>query len=386
MDKIQDLSPTYKSQDNGDFGSDEISENIINKFPTPIHRLIKRRIFNRHRDIESFLTAVNSDRQHSIVTGIGPSGSMHIGHIIPLYFAKYMQEKTGARVYIPISDDEKFLTSDASIQSIQDYTLRNIRNILAIGFDPSKTRIIIDLNDSSMIYPLATRFASEMTVSQVDSVYENVDNVGEYFYPAVQVSHLLLPQLVYGEHNSIMLSAQDQDPHIRLARDIADKSRYPVLKPGCLLSKPIPSLSNTNSKMSSSESIPTIELNDDPNEVEKKIIENAISGGKKHREKHRSEGGDPNEDLSYNLLYYFFEEEDEQIKQLYKGYKNGEILSSEMKRRAASRISEFLSSHQARKSALGPVSEEIKDYRLTKTERHSALTRVGFSTELLFER
>lgn len=385
MDNITNLSPIENSDDDG-FGSEPISDSIIEQFPTPVHRLISRRIFDRHRDIESFLTAVNSDRQHSIVTGVGPSGSMHIGHIIPLYFAKYMQDQTGARVYIPISDDEKFLTRDESIQSIQDYTRRNIRNILAVGFDPAKTRIIVDLNDSSTVYPLATRFASDLTTSQVKSVYGESDNIGEFFYPAVQVSHLLLPQLVYGEHSSIMIAGRDQDPHIRLARDIADKSRYTVSKPGCLLSNPIPALSDTEADMSSSSNNVAIELNDSPEEVEAKILENAISGGKKHREKHREEGGDPENDISYSLLYYFFEEKEERIRKLHDGYQNGDILSGEMKRRAASNISDFLSAHQARKSALGPIKEEIKDYLLTKTERHSALTRVGYSTELLFER
>lgn len=384
MNEIQDISP-FQDENRESFGSEKITRSQIENFPEPVHRLLTRGIIDYQRGIEDFTSSIRSDRQHSIITGIGPSGSMHLGHIVPLYFARYLQDQTGARVYIPISDDEKFLTRDESLQSIQNYTRKNIRDVLAIGFDPAKTRIIIDIDDSSVMYPLATKFASDLTRSKVDAVYGDSDNIGEIFYPSVQVSHLLLPQLVYGEHSSIMISGYDQDPHIRIARDIADKSRYPVSKPGCLLSRYAPSLTDPNSKMSSSGSEPIITLNDSHEQVEEKIMKHAYSGGKKSREAHRKEGGNPHNDVPYKLLYYFFEENDDDLRDVYNQYGKGELLSGEMKSILVDKISDFLKEHRARKKALDPVEEEIKDYRLTKTERQSALTRVGFSTELLFD-
>lgn len=384
MDNIQDISP-FGKDGREEFGSEKITNSDVEDFPKPVHRLLQRGIIDYQRDINNFTTSMQSDRQHSIITGVGPSGSMHLGHIVPLYFARYLQDQTGARVYIPISDDEKFLTRDESLQSIQNYTRENIRDILAIGFDPSKTRIILDIDDSSVVYPLATKFASDLTVSQVDAVYGDSNNIGEVFYPSVQVSHLLLPQLVYGEHCSMMISGYDQDPHVRIARDIADKSRYPVSKPGCLLSRYAPSLTDPNSKMSSSEEEPIISLNDNDDQVEEKIMKHAYSGGKKSREKHREEGGDPNQDVPYKFLYYFFEEDDEKLRELHDEYRNGNILSGEMKKHLVEKVSQFLNEHRTRKKALGPIEEEIGDYRLTKTERQSALTRVGYSTELFFD-
>lgn len=384
MNNIQDLSP-FDEDVVESFGSDSVNQDHIDNFPDPVHKLLRRGIFNRQRGIEEFTSSIKSDRQHSIVTGVGPSGNMHIGHIIPLYFAKYLQDQTGARVYIPISDDEKFLTRDESLQSIQDYTRRNLKDILAVGFDPSKTRVIMDINDSGVIYPLATKFAADLTPAKVSDVYGEASNIGEMFYPSVQVSHLLLPQLVYGEHSSIMIAGHDQDPHVRVARDIAGKSRYSVSKPKSLLSRYAPSLTDPNSKMSSSGSEPIISLRDSQSEVEEKIMKHAYSGGQKSKDEHRSKGGNPFEDVSYQFLYYFFEDDDEELRRIYNEYSSGEMLSGELKQMAVDRIVDFLQEHQARKSALDSIEEEVRDYRLTKTERQSALTRVGYSTELLFD-
>lgn len=383
VDDIKEIRPlSFEDVDESSFGSGALTDNQISNFPDPKHRMVRRGIFSRQRNIDEFLNCLNSGRKTSIITGIGPSGNMHIGHITSLYFAKYIQEKCGTRVYIPISDDEKYLTRDMSFQSVQDYTLQNLREILAIGFDPSNTRIIVDTADSDIIYPLSVNFANDLTSAQVNAVFGNTENVGQEYYPAVQAAHLLLPQLVYGEHSTIMISGIDQDPHLRLARDIADKKKYPVKKPGSLLSQYVPSLLNPDDKMSSSDNEPVIRLNDTQSQIENKVMEHAYSGGKKLREEHERIGGDAREDIPYSLLYYFFEQDDEELERIHDSYTDGDMLSGEIKNLAAEKIWEFVSEHQARKDALGSLDEEIEPYRLTKTERRSALTRVGYSTEL----
>ncbi len=364
------------------FGAEPLTEDQYNGFPEPIHHLVRRKIFYAGRDVDSFLSALTTDRQHSIVTGRGPSGPMHIGHIIPLYFAKYLQEQTGATVYIPISDDEKYmLKENKSLQSIQDYTRQNIREILAIGFDPSRTRIIIDTADADIIYPLSMTFATELTQATIESTYGEPSNIGMSFYPAVQITHLLLPQLVYGSHPSLVPIAIDQDPHLRLSRDVAAKSKYDIKKPSTLLSKFLPNL-NGPGKMSSSGSNPSILLTDDPTTVREKIMSHAYSGGRSNIQEHREHGGNPDIDVPFQYLRYFFEPDDTRLETIERKYRSGDLLSGELKELTASKIAEFLETHQARKSILDDVETELEQYRLTRTERQSALARVGFSTEL----
>ncbi|KYH24250.1 tryptophan--tRNA ligase [Halalkalicoccus paucihalophilus] len=364
------------------FGADRLTDAQIARFPEPVHPLVRRKVFYAQRDVEPFLEAATSGQTHSIVTGRGPSGSMHIGHIAPFYFAKYLQDQTGALVYIPLSDDEKYFAKDKSIAEISTYTRENLREILAIGFDPNRTRIIIDTTDADVIYPLAAAFATEVTQSTVDATYGTPENIGLSFYPAIQATHLLLPQLVEGPHSTLVPIAVDQDPHVRLCRDIAAKQRYDVMKPGALLSKFLPSLEGPG-KMSSSSDTPSILLSDDRETVREKVRTYAYSGGQSSVEAHREHGGNPEVDVSYQFLYYFFEESDERVEQLAREYRDGALLSGKLKEIAATKIADFLEGHQKRRAALGSLDEELRPYRITANERQIARQRVGYSDGLL---
>jgi tryptophanyl-tRNA synthetase len=359
------------------FGADRLTDEQIASFPDPVHPLVRRKIFYAERDVSTFLAAANEGRAHSIVTGRGPSGPMHIGHVFPFYFAKYLQNQTDTLVYIPFSDEEKYFLKDTSIEEISDHTRENLRDLLAIGFDPERTRIIVDTADADVIYPLAAAFAKEITQSTVDATYGDPENIGLSFYPAVQAAHLLLPQLVEGRHPTLVPIAVDQDPHVRVCRDIAAKQRYPVDKPGALLSKFLPSLLGPG-KMSSSDDTPSILLTDDRETVFEKIRTHAYSGGRSSVEAHRKHGGNPEVDVSYQFLYYFFEESDERMERLAREYRNGSLLSGELKDIAAERIADFLGAHQERRAKLGSVEDELEHYRLSDRERRNARCRAGY--------
>lgn len=366
------------------FGADTLTTEQKEKFPDPGHPLVRRDVFYAERDVDTFLDAANEGTLQSIVTGRGPSGPMHIGHIFPFYFAKYLQEQTGTLVYIPFSDDEKYFLKDKSLDEISDYTRENLLDLLAIGFDPERTRIIVDTADADVVYPLATAFAKEVTQSTVDATYGEPENIGLSFYPAVQATHLLLPQLVEGRHPTLVPIAVDQDPHVRVCRDIAAKQRYGVDKSGALLSKFLPSLEGPG-KMSSSDDAPSILLSDDRDTVFNKIRTYAYSGGQTSLEEHREQGGNPKVDVSYQFLYYFFEESDERMEQLAREYRNGSLLSGELKEIAAEKIADFLEAHQERREALGSLEEELAQYRLTERERRNAKRRARYPDNSLVQ-
>lgn len=358
------------------FGADALTGAQARGFPVD-HPLVRRGIFYAGRDVDAFTDAASTGETHSIVTGRGPSGPMHLGHVLPFYFAKRVQEATGARVYIPFSDDEKHLLKDQSLESIAGHTRENLRDILAVGFDPAKTRIVVDTADADVVYPLAAAFSKEITQSTVDATYGNPDTIGLSFYPAVQAAHLLLPQLVHGAHPTLVPIAVDQDPHVRVCRDVATKARYPVQKPGALLSKFLPSLDGPG-KMSSSTDAPSIELADDPEDVQEQMHRYAYSGGRSSLDAHREHGGDPSVDVAFQFLRFFFEPDDDRLHDLATRYESGDLLSGELKDIAAENIAAFLTDHQHRRDALGTLDEELAPYRLTDAERDAALERTGY--------
>jgi tryptophanyl-tRNA synthetase len=265
------------------FGADPLTDGQIDRLSD--HPAIRRRTFYAGRDVDRYLEAVEAGDSHAIVTGRGPSGPMHLGHVLPLYLAKRFQEQTGATVYVPLSDDEKFLAKAQSFESIGEHTRENLEDILAIGLDPAKTRIVVDTADADVIYPIAVRLAKHLTPATVEAVYGEQDTVGLQFYPAVQATHLLLPQLVAGRQSTIVPIAVDQDPHVRICRDVAAKEALPVEKPGALLGQFLPSLEGPG-KMSSSSKTASIELTDGPDTVAETIRTHAYTGGRPTVEAH----------------------------------------------------------------------------------------------------
>ncbi|RYJ13871.1 tryptophan--tRNA ligase [Halogeometricum borinquense] len=361
------------------FGADALTDDQRDRFPDPVHPMVRRGVFYAGRDVDPFLDAATAGQTCSVVTGRGPSGPMHLGHVLPFYFAKYLQEQTGAYVYVPLSDDEKYFAKDRQFEDISAHVRENLRDLLAVGFNPERTRFVIDTADADVVYPLAAAFANDLTPATVEAVYGEQPNVGLTFYPAVQAAHLLLPQLVHGRHPTLVPVAVDQDPHVRVCRDIAAKERYDVDKPGDLLSRFLPSLGGPG-KMSSSDDAPSIELTDDRATVEEKIHRYAHSGGRDSLAAHREHGGDPAVDVAYQYLHFFFESDDRTVERLARDYRAGDLTSGEMKARAAEQIADFLEAHQARRDQLGSLDAELGPYRLTDDERERARRGVGVET------
>ncbi|WP_227134092.1 tryptophan--tRNA ligase [Halorubellus salinus] len=360
-----------------DFGADRLTRENVERFPD--HPLLGRGIYYAGRDVDAYLDAAapedGAGGTHSIVTGVGPSGPMHLGHALVFYLAKELQDATGATVYVPLSDDEKYLSKGLTFEEVGAATRQNLKDLLAVGFDPERTRIVLDSADADVVYPLAATFAKEITTNQLEAVYGRPDNVGMGFYPAVQTTHLLLPQLVEGSHPTLVPVAVDQDPHVRVSRDVAAKARYPVEKPGALLGKFLPDLSGPG-KMSSSEG-EAIYLTDDAETVREKVLAHAYSGGRESVDEHREHGGDPSVDVAFQYLRYFFERDDDHLADLAERYRSGGLLSGELKLEAVDAITDFLDAHQRRREALGDVREELEPYRLTSEERERALSAAG---------
>lgn len=74
-----------------------------------MHRLLRREIFFSHRDLELLLDKYESGKLFYLYTGRGPTGDpMHLGHLVPFIFTKYLQDAFDVPLVIQITDDEKY--------------------------------------------------------------------------------------------------------------------------------------------------------------------------------------------------------------------------------------------------------------------------------------
>lgn len=133
-----------------DFGTKEISPELLERFEKLTghrpHILLRRGMFFSHRDLERILDRYEQKLPFFLYTGRGPSSdSMHLGHMIPFTFTKWLQDVFDVPLVIMLTDDEKFLFKpDLTIEDTLRFSESNAADIIAVGFDPKKTFIFSD--------------------------------------------------------------------------------------------------------------------------------------------------------------------------------------------------------------------------------------------------
>ena len=86
----------------------------------------------------------------------------------------------------------------------------------------------------------------------------------------------------------------------------------------------------TGDKMSSSKPETTIFMDDEIEEMSKKVMR-AHSGGQPTVEEHRRLGGDCSKDVAFQYLQFFFERDDSVLDDIRKDYESGRLLAGEIK-------------------------------------------------------
>ncbi|MEM0154807.1 MAG: tryptophan--tRNA ligase [Methanothrix sp.] len=278
-----------------------------------------------HRDFDRYMANLKKGKKCAIVSGFNASGTPHMGHIPVFDTNLFFQKKYGIPLFMPISDDESYVSNKVSTQEegIKN-ALTIARVMLAYGFDPSKTKFIID-HIYTNIYNLAIKLSKGLTLSEVKAVYGYTtdQNIGLHFYPTVQSAHIIFP-LTLGYDDVLVPIGADEDSHMRVCRDLA--SKFGFTKPAALHSIYMPGLDGE--KMSKSRNN-GIFLFDDEKAIKRKIM-SAFSGGQASVEEHRKLGGNPDVDMAFLYLRdYFLSKKEADV--LEKDYREGKILSGEMK-------------------------------------------------------
>lgn len=334
------------------FGTEPIDQNIIKSLASltggEVHFMLRRGIFFTHRDLGWLLQQVKGGEKFYLYTGRGPSDHTHIGHLVPWIFTKWLQDKFHSKLIFQLTDDEKFLFNEnLDLDKTHSLALDNALDIVALGFDPKLTEIIIDTDRSSMLYPQAIRIAKKITFSTVKATFgfDTSANIGMIFYTSIQAVPAMIESVRAGRNIPCLIPyGIDQDPHFRIARDVLPRLGY--LKPASIMSIFIPPLSGVDGKMSSSDPNNAIFVTDSESVVRKKINKYAFSGGRTSVEEHRKLGGNPDIDVSFQWLKIMFEPDDAKLKKIHDDYISGSLLSGEMKFLLIERVNAFLKRHQ----------------------------------------
>lgn len=321
----------------------------IKKHAKELHFMLRRGIFFAHRDMNWLLDEYEKGNKFFLYTGRGPSGKVHLGHLFPWVFTKWIQEKFGAELWFQMTDDEKFVFGDKGLEEINKLAYDNALDVVAVGFDPKKTKILVDTDDAGVMYKEAIKVSKKITFSMVKSSFgfTNENNIGEIFYTSMQAVPAFLPSVLKQKKIPCLIPhAVDQDPHFRLTRDILPKLGF--YKPASIQCSFLPPLTGVSGKMSSSSAAEehVIYTTDSPEEVERKIKKHAFSGGQPTLEEQRKKGGNPDIDVSFQYLRMFFEPDDRKLQKIQDDYIIGRLLTGELKEILIEKVNAFLKEHQ----------------------------------------
>jgi len=345
-----------------EFGTQPITDELfqrIAKYTGELHLQLKRRLFFSHRDLDTVLDLYDKGVKFVLYTGRGPSGPVHIGHLIPWIFTRHLQENFGARLYFQMTDDEKFLVDDElELADTKRFAYENALDLIALGFEPKDTFIIFDVQDMGLLYDIALEVAKRITYSTARATFgfQESTNIGWIFWPAIQAVPCFIHAKLTGENVPALIPAAiDQDPYWRVTRDIAAKLGY--YKPAQIHCRFLPGL-GVGGKMSASEPETSIFVIDPP-EVVKRKIWNAFSGGRATVEEQKKLGGDPSICTIFQYYYYLFEEDDKKLTERERRCRSGELLCGECKTELTERVNKFLTEHRKKREKAKNIVEKF---------------------------
>ena len=205
-----------------------LSDIEISKIPNP-NLLHRRGIIFAHRGLDTILNRINHGDDFGVLTGLMPSGKMHLGHSMVINQVKWFQEQ-GGDVTVTVADLEALATRNVSLKEGRRIALSEyVNNYAAMGLDPDKTNVYFQ-SMRPIVQRLGFTLGQKTNISEFEAIYgfSGETNLAHVQAPLVQAGDIVHPQLdQYGGLRPIVVPVGvDQDPHIRLTRGLVSKTNW----------------------------------------------------------------------------------------------------------------------------------------------------------------
>jgi len=340
-----------------DFGLEVFDSSI---FPKP-NRIMRRGVVFAGRDLKQIAAAIKSKKKFYVLSGLMPSAEkIHFGNKMVVENIKYFQEH-GGEAYILVADLESAATRGISLEEAKERALNfHIPAFIALGLDVKKTKFYFQ-SENMKVTHLANEASKKVTANEFRAIYGSIDP-GRVFGAFNQFGDMLYPQLKERMPGIIPVGI-DQDPHIRLARDITRrlKQKYNFFLISGMYHKYTPSLDG-GLKMSKSKPESVIELPEDVKEVSRKLMR-AKTGGRDTIEEQRKKGGEPEKCMIFELYKQHLIEDDDELQRIYDECKAGKLTCGEDKKHCCELMTKFLKDFEKN---VKKAKKKVKDLRFIK--------------------
>ncbi|WP_049937915.1 tryptophan--tRNA ligase [Haloplanus natans] len=206
-----------------EFGIEAFDE-VLDEVPNP-HYLMRRGVIFGHRDYRPVARALRNGEDAAVLSGFMPTGDPHIGH--KLVFDEIIwHQRQGADAYGLIADLEAHSARGLSWDEIDEHARDYLLSLLALGFDPEEGELYRQSTNRE-VQDLAFELGSNARFAEFEGIYgfDGETSVSHMQSVVTQMADILYPQLDEPKPTVIPVGP-DQDPHMRLARDVAARMRY----------------------------------------------------------------------------------------------------------------------------------------------------------------
>ncbi|MHA1661209.1 MAG: tryptophan--tRNA ligase [Promethearchaeota archaeon] len=348
-----------------EFGIEEIDELSRQKLIN--NRFIRRKIIFGHRSLDDIFKAMEKKAPWAVMSGIKPSGPFHLGTLTTALEIVEFQ-KMGGKAYYCIADIESWEDNGIPYEEAGETSVDNLADILALGLDPSpKKAYIWRQSKEDIVKDVCFKVGRLLTQNMANAIYGE-KTFGLYLAALIQVGDIILPQVLDGAQPTVVPVGIDQDPHIRLTRDLTRRYykekekggkiiQQEFFLPGATYHKLLPGL-NGSDKMSKRNPNSYFTFNESFESIEKKI-KGALTGGRKNKKEQQKLGGEPQKCMIYKILMYHFEDDDDKLAMDFEKCVKGELLCGEHKRDCVEKVLKYIKEHRKKKEKLIDKAREI---------------------------
>ena len=305
-----------------------------------------------------------------ILTGIRPTGALHLGHYVGA-LENWLRLQDQYECFFLIADyqalGDHFHEIDLIRESVTDVAL----DWLAVGLDPERSAFVIQSYVPehaeltmllSFITPLGMLERNPTLKSELDALPVERRSVGFFNYPMSQVADILLPKA------HLVPVGDDQAPHVEMTREIARKFNRMFgevfAEPDILIGR-VPRLRGTDgaAKMSKSKGN-VIELGDDAETVRRKVMS-------MYTDPTRLRATDPGHVEGNPLFEYHdaFNTDTALVEDFKTRYRAGKVGDVEVKKALVEALNRFLDPIRTRRAEYATNPKRVEDALMEGTRR-----------------
>ncbi len=333
-------------------------------------------------------TAVSAQKKTRVVSGMRPTGRLHLGHYHGV-LRNWLQLQDQYDCYFFVADLHGLTTEYANPGAIREWTREIVADWLAVGMDPEKAVLFVqsDIREHtelhlylSMLTPIGwlERVPSYKEMQQ-ELTTKDLSTYGFLGYPLLQTADILLYD---GEKVPV---GADQVSHIELAREIVRRFNHlygkTLLEPQALLTNS-PKLLGTDRRKMSKSYDNGLFLGDSEEAIRKKI-QSAVTDPERIR---REDPGHPEICLIYD--YHKLHSSPAETERVREACTRATLGCVEDKKKMAEILNEFLEPIREKRARLlsqpGYIDEILKHgaakaQKIASETMHRVRKAMGFA-------